>query len=316
MSKPFGGSRIPAALATAAAARLYYHGGRDLYNTGRWIYNRGRDAYDMASKYMKRKRNSGNRFNNKRRKFSGRRSGRGRLTFSGQSGAVSGAGFRRNRIRSRTLRKFLWRDTIYKNHFRSAVDRSDTQPTPPPGAGTFDTARFHFVSMLPDGAGAPFWTAAGGARSSDTGVAVPPFNGDIVIRGGMARFTIVNNANVDAIRIRLFVVRSIANPNFTLLPAANSIIGPTSWDPSLLAEFSKFGRVLRSYEFLLLPGQRPVTVKFPLKTRKVDQNIHTSDRGQRFWWFFHTSNVSEIDANQNTVTFHTSHNLSFVGDAI
>lgn len=324
MGKPISWSRYgAAALVGGALGRQYYHAGRDLYRGGRWIYNRARDAYDMASRFAKRKRTSGNRFNNKRRKFSKGRRGRGRLSVSAQAGNLSSAGFRRNRIRPRTLRKFLWRDTIYKNHFRSAADRSTSITTPPPAGlplvPQLDTVRFNFVSVLPDNATAPFtpfWTTGGGAISSDTGVAVPLFNGDIVIRGGMARATFNNNGTSDAVRLRLFMVRSIYNPNFSVLPAANSIFGPTSWDPSLLPDFVKFGRVLRSWEFLMLPGQRPITVKFPLKTRKIDQDIHNSARGQRFFWMFHVSNCSDVDTAANTVTTHFSHNLSFVGDAI
>lgn len=303
---------LRAAAVGGILGRQAYHNLSDIYRTGRGVVRRLRQGVDMARSWGRKRKRSSNNSGRKRR----RTSRRGKPSYvSAQLGTVSGIGFRRNRLRPRTLRKYLWRDTIYKNHFRSAQDRTSSDVTPV-GAGVFNTATFNFVSVLPDGVTTPFWVAGGGAVSSDTGVPVPLFNGDIILRGGLARASFNNNATSDSVRVRVFMVKSIYNPNFSILPGAGTAVTPTSWDPSLLPDFVKFGKVIKSWEFWLLPGQRPMTLVWPLKTRKIDQDVHVTARGQRYWWMFTISNGSNVDGAANVIQYHLSHNLSFVGDAI
>lgn len=306
-----------AALAGAVLGRRAFNEGRDIYRAGRGLYRGARRVYqrgrDMVRGY-KRKRSS-SRFSRRQRPRRNRRGGRGsRFGISAQAGDVVSSGFRRRRLRPRTLRRYLWRDTIYKNHYRSMFDTSGTQLA----AASLNQAKWGATPVLPTAT--TFWTAAGGAQRSDAATPVPDFNGDIVIRGGMARATFNNQGASDSMRVRLWIVRTNGSPDFTVLPSATLVatdVASTSWDPSLLPDFASFGKVIRSYEFLLLSGQRPITIKFPLKTRKIDQErFSTPKLASRFYWMYTYSDVSNVDAVVGTIQHHFSHNLSFVGDAV
>lgn len=265
---------------------------------------------------MKRKRISGPMRMNRRRiggVFSGTkraplRSRRRRApTVSAQRGNVAGIGFRSRRMRRITWRRLLWNQTLFKPHFRSVVDASNTIPAPV----SVDAARLDSTFAL----AANFWTAAGGLQSIDNGVPVPgAFVGDIVLRGGLSRLLLSNNATVDSVRVRVFTVWTNKNPDLSIVPAVGSAV-QISWDPSLVPDFERFGKVLKSQEFILLPGQRPIEITYRHKIRKVDQAIHNLG-GEQMIWIITTSQCSNVDGGTQAVTISNGYNISLCGDAV
>jgi len=266
---------------------------------------------------MKRKRNGGNNFafgNKRRRRFIGRRrvTRRGGSKFnSAQDGRPVSVGFRSKRLRPKAYRRALWRDTLFKAHYRSLFDFVRTQTMP----ATTTTCKIGFAPAHGD---VPFYTSGGGLLTIDSGVTVPQFQDDITIRGGYGSITFTNLDANDAIRVRLFGVRSISNPAFSILPADDSdvLLSASTIDPSIIPDFSAFGRVTKSFDLLLMPGQRPITFFQKLPVQKVDQNVWENRGGNRFWWMWFASQTSNVDTVNNTLRIQISHNLSFSGDAV
>lgn len=311
-----------AALIGARAGRSLYHEGRDLFRVGRGVVRGVRRVGDMVKRKWSGSRSSAS----KRRRFSRRRVGgnRPKRFVSAQYGGVVSANVgRRRRLKGRSYKRALFRTTIFKNHYRSIFDNSGITNAP----GDINLAQVNSAFVLP-GTGAQFWTTGGGALPSDVGVPVPTFNGDIIIRGGMARATFSNNGSTDGMRIRLWLAKTGPLPDLGLLATAVATPQRTSWDPTVLVDFSKFGRILRGWEFLLTPGQVPMTIRLPLRAEKVDQTVHNNVLGRRLVWIWSVSQTSNLETIVNPspppdtlpapqpCTTHFSHNLSFVGDAV
>lgn len=266
---------------------------------------------------MKRKRSGGNQFafgNKRRRRFSAkrgvRRRGRRTCTYtSAQDGRPRAVGFRNKKISRSSWKSALWRDTRFKTHYRSILDRVSTVAMPT------DTrsAVFAFSPVHGDLA---FWSVNGGLQPINVGENIPEFRDDLTIRGGMGSITFTNLDNADPVRVKLYLVWTIASPDFSVIPADQSVItlSAQSIDPTVLPDFEKVGKVLRGYDILLLPGQRPVTFWQRMPVQKLDQAVFQTSGGKRYWWFYFASQVSNIDSVNNTLRVQFGHNLSFCGD--
>jgi len=239
-----------------------------------------------------------------------RRNVSGRTTTSRASGATSIGTFKGRKTTLRQYRNILWRDSMMKTHWRSVFDAATNITTP----NNLTSGTLAVINALPI-----FYTTGGGAVSADSGVAVPTFNGDIILRGGIARIAIANRVAegvqpTDNVRVTVYACWTTATPSI-IFPAAV----PTMWDPSLLPDFEKFGKVLWKREALLKADGEAVQIYFKFKVQKIDQAVFTqgSIRGQTLVWVLHVSQTSnsETTAIAEIVDVVTSHNLSFTGDA-
>lgn len=261
-----------------------------------------------------RKRTYGTAFNGssrrafKKRRYTKRRPYRNRarrsIAFSTQAGSAGTLGFRSKRLSRRSWNKKLWDSTLQKAHFRSngslggAVTSIAAQATVAIGT----------AQAVDNGVG-PFWTAAGGAVVLDQGVAVPTFNGDIIIRGGMVGIKFYNESTTIPVQIKLWLIKSAPRPTIANVPAS----APFGWEPTLVSEFKKdVGTIIFSKEFQLEPVAE-MTVERRLFIMKVDQEAWSADQ-QRLIWLFTAGDPVAVSTNTTRIT--TYFNLSFAGDAV
>lgn len=267
---------------------------------------------------MKRKRNGDNSFvfgNKRRRRFTARRRVRrgrtGSRFNSAQDGRPVSVRFRSRKLRPRAYRSALWKDTLFKAHYRSILDRISTVTMPT----TSTTSRFGISPVHGDVA---FWTIPGGLQPINVGANIPTFSDDIVVRGGFGSITFTNVDANDSIRVKLYLVRTGPNPDLATLPADQSEIALSASliDPTVIPDFQLFGRVVKNFDILLLPGQRPVTFFQRIPIQKLDQVVFQANGGNRYWWLYFSSQTSNIDSVNNTLRIQFGHNLSFSADVV
>jgi len=258
----------------------------------------------------KRKSSGGSRYVSKKRRLNRRRygkfrrSGRRVTTVSGQSGSIRNNGFRSRRTSHRRWRNILWTSTLPKQHWRSVKSVSSTQNT----QSSPDLVDIITAQAMPDN----FWTTAEGLQPAETGVAAPTgFTGDLVLRGGKASISFSNIGNADtadAIRIRLWMVWTIKEPA-AILP---TIPVPTAWDPSLIPDFGRLGKVIGHREFFIVPGNVPMEVSFFFKPQKIDRAIFNAG-GETLSWFWAANG---LNTGADSYVVQQSSNLSFTGDVL
>lgn len=270
----------------------------------------------MARTLQTRKRSRGvvlmrpakrGRFVRRRRRFSGRSRLRGLTTRA--SGPSSIGRFRTRRTSRRAFRKFLWTSTLHKTHWRAV----GTAVSASVGTGN-DLTQASLTRVIPGNA---FWTAAGGARPVDTGGVVPTFIGDIILRGGVSTLSVSNTPELlgpgaDPVRVVIFTVWTNKDPAALVFPTVESI----TWDPSVLPDFSRFGRVLNRREAILKGDGEVVEVFFRHRVQKIDQNVYNNG-GNRLNWFVlvgQTTNTEAVPVEE-TVRIQNSINYSFAADA-
>lgn len=230
---------------------------------------------------------------------------------------ASGVGtFRGKKTSLRAYRNRLWNDTLFKPHYRSLFDTTEVFILTP---NNTNQATLAIYNALPT-----FWVS--GLQQLDSGVTPPLFRGDIILRGGLARISLSNNRDIanspdtDNVRVTVYGVWTTALPQTPLpLPATVS----TMWDPSVVTEFEKFGKVLFKKECILKADGDSVQIDFKFKVQKIDQGIFSQaivngPRGQTLVWMVLASQMSNQEATPAVegISVVTSHNLSFSADAI
>lgn len=240
-----------------------------------------------------------------------RRSRRNGRTTTNRASSATTVGFRARKTSTRTFRRMLWRDTLNQTHHRSLLDQTVVVATP----NNLTQATLSILEGLPGN----FWTAAGGTVAHDTGTAVPLFSGDLVLRGGISRITLTNRVNPtdtmpsDPVRVSIFAVWTKKVPGVITFPSPV----PTMWDPSTVADFLTYGRVLFKREALLKGDGEVLSCYFRYKVQKIDRAVFNSGGGRLQWFVLvsQTSNTEAIAVPEN-VDVVLSHNVSFAADAI
>lgn len=215
-------------------------------------------------------------------------------------------GYRSRRLSRRRWRNVLWRDTLAQQHYLS----SSTTFTTFSLGGTANPAT---VDSDVGNAGAipnSFWTTAGGANGAD-GSTMPTVHGDVVIRGGRISIEFLNpdnTTNPQTVFVRLWLVQ--------LKDEWDSTIPATTLfkldDFSRENDFhSKFGRVLRKWEFpLRTEGSWKVQHRLPV--RKIDQDVF-GNAGGNYIWYYAMYGSEDINTIINVVY---GHNLSFSANVV
>lgn len=316
------------AYAAGVAAR-YGLGAAALYNMA--FRRRFRRRPFRQSILGKRKRGFTPNFGRKRARFMSGRNG----SFVGrrfQSSTAERPFLLDNRFRSRKLskrrwRKVLWRDTLAQTHYRSVADIGVSLGL----SSATATSPVNFEPMLTNAfAGltdtAPFWTAGGGLQPNETGAALPLFgDNDIVLRGGYSRLQFSpNDTVVLPIRVKVWVVRAVQNPDLAKITAITTGNQAADWDPTLVPEFVQdVGRVVLAKETLLLPGARPFEMVWKLNVQKIDQAVWQGKVGPpieppggRFYWMWQLQPTNTTAATGQLVAVLKGHNLSFSADTV
>ena len=222
-------------------------------------------------------------------------------------------GRRRN---TRSYRNNLYNSTRFKPHYRSINDGSGVITT----GSSVETAQVHIQRALftatTRGGGTVFFDQGGGAFPIDEATPVPGFNGDIVIRGGIARVT-VYNGNVEAVRVEVMSIWTVANPADLW---ATDFAAPAEWDPTVTPDFTRFGKILNR-KSTILPPREGMMVTHKFAPQKLDQTIFrgvdglTSDTpsGNTLFWFI---KIIPMAVLASACVYTNTWNVSFVGDAI
>lgn len=203
---------------------------------------------------------------------------------------------------------------MMQTKYRSIRDETGQMVTPN------NTSSANYYIFQPNGT---FWLVAGGAQPHDQAVAVDTFTGDIILRGGITKFVVTNNPNEllssasDPVRVQIFMVWTNKDPGTaTVFPGPFPVNVPTTWDPTVVPEFTRVGKLISRREFLLKGDGESCEVIFKHKVQKIDQAVHITGGGRLF--FFVTvnqlSNTEAVPAPE-TLTWIMSHNLTFTGDA-
>lgn len=266
----------------------------------RTIQTRKRSRFAIGRPIKRRRLIRRRRFTRRGRRLAG-------LT-NRNSNPVSVGRFLTRKTPGRVYRRWLWQSTMDKSHYRSVGTAANTAATP---------ANLTDASLTVITPGNAFWTAAGGAQQEDTGVAVPTFIGDIVLRGGVSRLTVSNRVdpaglnNTDCVRVTVFTVWTNRDlPGFAF-PATV----PVGWDPSVFPDFQRHGRVIGKREVLLKPDGEVMELYFRHRIQKIDQNVYTNG-GSRLNWFVLNSQVGNSDAGvPENVDIVNTINYSFSADA-
>ena len=201
------------------------------------------------------------------------------------------------------LKRNLLMDTRANSHYRSYGIQT----------GNVSSAAFssqvNLVTIKPVSNGsAAFWTTSGGAQELDSGITVPSFSGDIILRGGKWTFNFTNTSN-KTMKLYVYYVFTISRPDFTVIPATPF----ATWDPTLIPEFrDKVGKVQKS-EVVILKNGEGVAWERRIPTMKVDQFTWDSD-GNIPILILGVQNLEE-----NTIiagSAITGFNMSFAGDSV
>jgi len=261
---------------------------------------------------FKRKRVYANRSNafkkrksSKRRNFK-RKGGPKALGYTSLNTRDHVFGFRTKKTSHRAYRKHLWDSTLFSTHYRSIISNATTIATPANyTTGTLTGLNLDRLN------GQPFWTVAGGAAATDFGVTPPLFKGDIVRRGGIYEMQFQNPSTTGDIRLRLWLIRSVTNPDFSFEPVGG--LAPTIWDPTASPDFIKeIGKPMWAREVVIENGNS-YTFKGRYKMQKIDEETYGS-QGLCNILYIMACNVGHV--TPTTINVLGSHNLSFSADAI
>lgn len=264
----------------------------------------------MARYLQKRKRSSGSNYASKKRKRNFKRKGRRGLRMSDQTSLNTKGtsnGFSGRKTSRAVYRRHLWNSTLFATHWRSLATTAGTVVTPASAVG----GTFQAIQLMKAGGTIPFYLSTGGLISDDTGITVPTFKGDIILRGGRWNFTIHNTsaASID-VKIKTWLVWTVDTPVFGYEPStAVSLL----WEPSVQTDWNeKIGKVISTREVLLEQGNN-WSLNGKYKLQKIDQ--------ERFLGGGHTLLLVMVVSNIGFATSHTlsytfSHNVSFSGDMV
>lgn len=265
----------------------------------------------MPSKYnngTKRKSSTVRRrlvFKRKRTTRRGRRS----ANFTSQSGKGGGITYKGKRTSRRAYKNALWNGSMLSTKYRSNLAANTTFNTP---ASIVSMS----VSAVPAlrFSGLSFWTTAGGTTAPDAANVVPPFTGNILLRGGKIGLRLTNvydtvDAQRNTIQGTVYLIWTSKQFTFGALPG----VVPIGWDSSHQPDFNtNIGRIVYKKEFLLRDAD-VANVEYRLKIRRIDWTDYSNERGQLVWLVL-GGNVDSPVAH--AIQYATYYNVSFTGDAV
>lgn len=218
----------------------------------------------------------------------------------------------KNKYSPRRFRKRLLSDTTSNTHYRSLWTTSTTQSAPATPVNITVTK----YPALPLPSVQPFWTTPA-ALPVDTGNAVPGFGRNIVIRGGRIILSVsLRTSTPDTVKARVWLIYRKPCTDDTLLPSSSSTNAWT-WDPSVTPDFTRYGRVLRTWQAILEPttGSCSFQVFHTLRPQKIDHE-NFEQKGQTLEWVVGLHKLSNIGAAVAPTDVQYGHSLSFSGDEI
>jgi len=219
----------------------------------------------------------------------------------------------------RRWRSGLYRDTMFKPHYRSVFFATQTGGTGTTlGFGVPERILPELGSSTSDG----FWMANGGVVPIDRNVTTPDFLGDITLRGGKIGCSVqVSDGVVDVIACNVWLVFIQQGKRDPASFAGLSASQPFGWDPMAEPDFSTgCGKVLKKWSAILNYNNPGLIIEHKLRPRKIDaawyltdSTAPTSTPSNQFCFIIHCVSLDSSTNNQFRVG--RSHNLSFSADA-
>lgn len=257
-----------------------------------------------------KKRRTGGR---KKKSFTKKRvGGRARTaSWTMQTGVGKGLRPMSRKLKTRSIRKMLWRDTLFSIHWKSA-DMSPTSFTSAAaqGQGILKVVLPTFVGTV--GPSTAFWTVTGGLQVKDSAATAPLFSeGNMVIRGGQLgiNFTCPDDQTVETV-VRIWKVWLIKRPNINLIE--DQTINYGSQLTSGPDFESQVGKVL-DYKEATLNNQYPsFTYVTRMQVQKIDVETHGTEFGSQIAFVVAVTNMQTSAAI--TLPSIVWHDLSFSGD--
>lgn len=246
---------------------------------------------------------------------------RARATTSKYGKAVS-VGFRGRKTSLRQFRNHLWRGTQFMTHYRS-VGQGFTAPLELAAATPGNSIVYLLPALSVTSTNQPFillgnafWASGGGLQTPDAGIALPSFTGDITLRGGIARLMLFNRDDTQ-IRMKVYGVWAAKNPSIAVYTSLQASTRPAEFDPSVVADFADFGKILYQKEAVVDPFQN-MEVVHRFKVQKIDRIDHTGSAtdpaGSQLWWMV-VLVCNQANPAASGINFVNSWNLSFSADA-
>jgi len=257
-------------------------------------------AYKRKTVTTSRRGNFKRRRTNNRRRF--RKGGRRVADFTSLNTRGTTVGFRSKKVSRKTYNRHLWNSTLFATHYRSvrSIAGDVVMQTNDVVATIFGLNMYKFDAN-------PFWTVTGGAVSVDTGIAVPAFIGDIILRGGIYTVTFANTSTND-IKLNIWMSTTVPDPVVTVVPASSTI----AWDPSVSPDFNSQVAKTWMSKSVLIEGGNSYSITNRFKLQKIDQTTYIVEGRTPIIWVS-AFNIGNSAANILRVV--RSHNLSFSADA-
>jgi len=265
-----------------------------------------------TSRMAKRRRTTGRQYRRRRYRPSSRRT----TAFTSKAqGAYDDQKFRARRMSKKAWRSALYRQTQTKVHYRSIFTSNTFTVTAPLG---MSTQKFNAVQCLINPTtSAAFWTAGGGAISTDTGISVPDFDtSSLILRGGMLKLNATMDDNaVNVCRVRVWLVWSRERPLGSQLTTLTAGTWPIMYRPNDQPDFMQlFGRIM-IYREAMLSANQGLEVNYRLRPMKPDETVFSLG-GNVPYWLISLSQMNDRNTATETIACVASHSLSFAGDPI
>jgi len=244
-----------------------------------------------------------------RKTFKKRRTTRAKkaVNLTSQSGIGTSLQYRAKKVGRSAYKRLLWNASILKPKFRTVSSTNTTVAT-----NANNVLMTTFVRSATNFGVGAFWTALGGAITPDAASALPVFDADITVRGGIIGCRITNVvdtavASTGTISGTMMLIRSTKAFNAAVIPASVSL----GWDPTYVNDFNTtIGRIVMRKTFLLRDTDVAM-LEWRLKIHKVDQTDYNNFFNQFIWVLV----LNTTDNIAHSVTVNTYYNMSFVGDA-
>jgi len=270
------------------------------------------------------------RFRKKRRTMKRRRARTVTASSTRQLNPITAFKFTARKMKKSAYRRLLWNSTQLDPHYRSVFTGSQFMTTP----SNVNGVKIFIVDALSSVQGNEFWKTNGGLEDINFGETVPwavagADPQSCIIRGGRLWSTIAIPSTVtEAVNVRIQLVFLRAQWR----NAGDSGVSNTldSWVTSILANPRPIGydmatapdadeymyKPVLDKQMDLKPGDS-MSVYYKLKPTKVD--CGSFQRGGAPWfpvWLTYSSQLYDVDAAGETISWVTGHNLSFSVGAI
>ncbi|ALE29735.1 coat protein [Lake Sarah-associated circular virus-34] len=233
-------------------------------------------------------------------------------------------GYRGRRLSKKRYRSALWRDTLFKTHYRSIRSQSIALPIPNSNSGETVT----FLQCFDTTDVTTFWKTLGGLEQANFSTGVPWDAGttnpeSITIRGGRLWISANNRSGQSEsprIRFQLVFLKGAlrnspdtgqSNSAWDYLTSVVAGIKPIGWDVTNAPDYSMYCHppvLSKSFDFR---ADDTCDIFWKIKPVKIDTAAFTRGGGWFPVWFVTMSTHFDASTGSDDFKIQLGHNLSF-----